>query len=59
MPQESWIPKPVLHYQRVSNPATIPGYSTLGQQEFWDAHTREVVLKRVHEVPPDSIFHPG
>jgi hypothetical protein len=37
-------------------PGYYPGYSTLKQQKFWDAHTREVVLKRVKEVPPIRFF---
>src|SRR6185437_5104592 len=33
-------------------PGYYPGFSTLGQQNFWDEATRKVVLTRVHEVPP-------
>ena len=34
-----------------------PGYHTLDQRKFWDAHTREVVLDRVHNAPPIRFFH--
>jgi len=37
-------------------PGYYPGYSTLSQQAFWDQATRDVVLKRVHEVPPIRFF---
>lgn len=34
-----------------------PGYRTLDQRNFWDAHTREVVLDRVHNVPAIRFFN--
>ncbi|HEY7974262.1 MAG TPA: hypothetical protein VID72_02870, partial [Ktedonobacterales bacterium] len=34
-----------------TQPGYYPGFSTLGQQRFWDAATRDVVLRRVREVP--------
>ncbi|HZU24570.1 MAG TPA: gluconate 2-dehydrogenase subunit 3 family protein [Bryobacteraceae bacterium] len=37
-------------------PGYYPGYSTLSQQKFWDAKTREVVLARVSNVPPIRFF---
>ncbi|MFP5236969.1 MAG: gluconate 2-dehydrogenase subunit 3 family protein [Acidobacteriota bacterium] len=37
-------------------PGYYPGYSTLGQQKFWDAATRQMVLKRVAEPPPLRFF---
>ena len=37
-------------------PGYYPGFSTLGQQAFWDEATRNVVLKRVNEVPPIRFF---
>ena len=37
-------------------PGYYPGYSTLSQQAFWDKATRDVVLKRVHEVPEIRFF---
>jgi hypothetical protein len=37
-------------------PGYYPNYHTLGQQKFWDATTRNVVLKRVHGVPPIRFF---
>jgi hypothetical protein len=39
-----------------AQPGYYPGYSTLGQQKFWDAATREVVRKRVEEIPPLRFF---
>ncbi|MBV9297847.1 MAG: gluconate 2-dehydrogenase subunit 3 family protein [Verrucomicrobia bacterium] len=39
-------------------PGYYPGFSTLNQQKFWDAATREKVLKRVNEVPPIRFFNP-
>jgi hypothetical protein len=40
----------------LAQPGYYPDYSTLGQQAFWDAHTREVVLERVEKVPPIRFF---
>jgi hypothetical protein len=37
-------------------PGYYPGYSTLSQQKFWDAKTRQVVLERVNNVPPIRFF---
>lgn len=37
-------------------PGYYPGYSTLSQQAFWDKATRDLVLKRVHEVPEIRFF---
>ncbi len=42
----------------VAQPGYYPGYSTLSQQDFWDAATREKVLKRVSEVPAIRFFSP-
>jgi hypothetical protein len=36
----------------------LPGFSTLSQQEFWDAKTRQVVLDRVNRVPEIRFFDP-
>jgi hypothetical protein len=33
-----------------------PGFHTLEQRRFWDARTREVILDRVHNVPPIRFF---
>jgi len=41
---------------RSEQPGYYPGFSTLEQRRFWDAATREKVLKRVHEVPKPSFF---
>jgi hypothetical protein len=37
-------------------PGYYPGYSTLSQQNYWDAATRKVVLERVDQVPPIRFF---
>lgn len=42
----------------LEHPGYYPGFSTLGQQKFWDARTREVILKRVEDVPPIRFFTP-
>ncbi len=39
-------------------PGYYPGYSTLAQQKFWDAKTREVVRDRVDSIPPIRFFDP-
>ena len=39
-----------------AQPGYYPGYSTLRQQAYWDAATREVVRKRVEEVPSIRFF---
>jgi hypothetical protein len=39
-------------------PGYYPGFSTLGQQDFWDEATRKVVLARVEQVPPIRFFTP-
>lgn len=39
-----------------AQPGYYPGYDTLGQQNFWDAKTRDVVLDRVHNVPAFRFF---
>jgi hypothetical protein len=40
----------------MAQPGYYAGYSTLAQQKFWDAKTREVVLRRVNEVPEIRFF---
>ena len=42
----------------MAQPGYYPGFSTLGQQKFWDAKTREVVLDRVRNVPEVRFFSP-
>ena len=42
----------------VKQPGYYPGYSTLGQRNFWDAATRQEVEKRVYQVPPIRFFSP-
>ena len=40
----------------LAQPGYYPKFSTLGQQKFWDAKTREVILDRVHNVPEIRFF---
>ena len=40
-------------------PGFYPGFSTLGQQNFWDAATRKLVLDRVATIPEIRFFTPG
>lgn len=40
----------------MAQPGYYPGYNCLGQQRFWDAATREVVLGRIDNVPPVRFF---
>ena len=40
-----------------AQPGYYPGFSTLSQQKFWDAATREVVRKRIEEIPPIRFFN--
>jgi Gluconate 2-dehydrogenase subunit 3 len=40
----------------LSQPGYYPDFSTLAQQRFWDAKTRQVILDRVHNVPPIRFF---
>lgn len=40
----------------VKQPGYYPGYSTLSQKSFWDATTREEVLKRLGKVPEIRFF---
>jgi hypothetical protein len=39
-------------------PGYYPGYSTLSQKKFWDAATREVIEKRIYDVPQIRFFSP-
>ena len=40
----------------MKQPGYYPGYSTLGQKKFWDAATRELIERRVGDVPPIRFF---
>jgi hypothetical protein len=40
----------------LAQPGYYTGFSTLSQQKFWDAKTREVVLNRVYNVPQIQFF---
>jgi hypothetical protein len=42
----------------MDHPGYYPGYSTLSQQNYWDAATRKVVLERVKNVPSIRFFTP-
>jgi hypothetical protein len=42
-----------------AQPGYYPGFSTLSQQKFWDAATREVVRRRLEEIPPIRFFTPN
>ncbi len=42
----------------MEQPGYYPGFSTLAQKNYWDAHTREVVEKRVQHTPPIRFFTP-
>jgi hypothetical protein len=39
-------------------PGYYPNFSTLSQQKYWDAATRNKILERVHEIPPIRFFTP-
>ena len=43
----------------VSQPGDYPGYSTMSQSKFWDAATREMLVKRVESPPPRRFFNEG
>ncbi|HEV2419526.1 MAG TPA: gluconate 2-dehydrogenase subunit 3 family protein [Terriglobia bacterium] len=40
----------------MAQPGYYTGFSTLNQQKFWDAKTREVILDRVNHVPEIRFF---
>ena len=40
-------------------PGYYPGFSTLAQKNYWDATTRDLILKRVAEPPAVRFFTPG
>jgi hypothetical protein len=42
----------------LAHPGYYPGFSTLDQQKFWDAKTREVVFDRINNVPEIRFFTP-
>ncbi len=51
-------PKTGRPVEPMPHPGYYPGFSTLGQQAFWDDATRKVVLDRVEKVPPIRFFSP-
>jgi hypothetical protein len=42
----------------LAQPGYYPGFSTLDQQKFWDAKTREIILERVNNIPEIRFFEP-
>lgn len=42
----------------MAQPGYYPGYNCLGQQRFWDAATRDVILDRINNVPTLRFFSP-
>ncbi len=40
----------------MAQPGYYPSFSTLDQQKFWDAKTRDVVLERVNNIPEIRFF---
>ncbi len=42
----------------IEQPGYYPGFSTLGEKNFWDAATREEVERRVYNVPEIRFFTP-
>lgn len=42
--------------ERRGQPGYYSSFSTLAQQNFWDAKTRSVILERVHDVPEIRFF---
>jgi len=55
LPRDPATGKPI---EPIAQPGYYPGYSTLSQNEYWDAATRSVVLERVQKVPPIRFFNP-
>lgn len=55
LPVDSKTGRPI---QPSDHPGYYPGFSTLGQKNFWDEATRNVVLDRVNNVPPIRFFTP-
>jgi hypothetical protein len=49
-------PTTSIEIEPMEQPGYYPGFSTLDQQKYWDEATRNVVLKRVHDVPPIRFF---
>lgn len=55
LPSDSRTGKPITPS---AQPGYYPGYHTLSQQAFWDEATRNVVVRRVEQVPPIRFFTP-
>ena len=51
-------PKTGYKLEPKEQPGYYPNYSSLGQRKYWDETTRQVVEKRVYEVPPIRFFQP-
>jgi hypothetical protein len=58
--REDWVvdPKTGEPLPPKAQPGYYPSYQTLRQASFWDEATRELVLRRVHEIPPIRFFSP-
>jgi hypothetical protein len=41
-----------------AQPGYYPGFRTLSQEKFWDAHTRDVIRKRIEAIPSIRFFNP-
>lgn len=41
----------------LDQPGYYPGFETLTQTAFWDAATRETIMKRVEDIPPIRFFN--
>lgn len=42
----------------IADPGYYPGYHTMSQRAYWDAATRELIERRVNDVPPIRFFTP-
>jgi hypothetical protein len=50
------VPESRLPLTPKATPGYYPGFHTLTQQNYWDAATRELVRKRISDVPPIRFF---
>jgi hypothetical protein len=55
LPIDPQIGRPI---KPMAQPGYYPGYHTLSQQDVWDKATRDLIRKRVEEVPPLRFFTP-
>ncbi len=56
--RDNWLIDPKTGHRLApkKQPGYYPGYSTLSQRKFWDAATRELIEKRVQNVPAIRFF---